>query len=233
MRVPQATWRFDETKLVNTDAYYQTRSWLIEASLAPGLWALIGPPGVGKTFGVLAYATEMNIPYLLPLANRRASANKFIRYILAHIKGADPETPYDPFYELIRWATSATQPPQLIIDEAIRLSRDQLDALRDLTDRVPVTIILVGTPELEKKLAHYDTIIHRIQGVFRVPPLTIDDIQRATDCSREVAETLYFKTRGNWRHLHRLLDRIERMGVPPTPQVIDHVASLYILNKED
>lgn len=229
-KIPQIPWTYDEGKIVHTQAYEATQEWLDEACSSPGIWVMLGDPGVGKTFGASAYAIRNRIPYLAPPPDRDLTVRRWLRYLAVHL-APDYNLSDDPYYLLCDWAES--QPlARVIIDEAVRLRRPYLDALRDIYDRYPTTIVLIGTTELERKLQHYDTIIHRVCGVLRVPPLSIRDIQTVFEVSHEVATAIYNRTGGNYRHLALLANRLGQVPTTAiTPGLVNTLADRYILGR--
>lgn len=229
MRLPQTPWMFDEAAIVCTSAYSQTQFWLEEAMNTPGLWLLLGEPGVGKTFGALSYAVRNNIPYILPPPDD-PSVKKFLRYIAKHII-SEVEVTTDAFIALCEWCEHNTI-SRLIIDEAVRLNRSCLEALRDLNDRYPSTFLFVGTETLKRKIAYYDTIVHRIAGVFRVPNFDEHDVMKMfPDLETDAVHAMYERTRGNYRHLMQIVRRIENLpSESVTTTLINNIADRYILN---
>lgn len=219
----QIPWEFDSTIIRETSSYLATQTWLEHAVNTPGLWGLIGPPGVGKTFGAVAYALRHNIPYICPLPRKTDSINPFVRELceVLGIKGRDL---LRALYEFAEQTAL-----RLIIDEAVRLKRPQLEVIRDLYDRHSICAVLIGTDELSHKLREYDTISHRVVGVFNVPPLSEDDLVLIYG-DAEVARAAYKRTGGNWRHLDRLHERLQ-VFPSITSAIVHEVARGCILEK--
>lgn len=229
--IPQITWQYDESRIIHTTAYEATQDWLDEATNTPGIWALLGEPGVGKTFGAIAYALKHHIPFLTPPPDTDITVRKWFRYLAIHLL-PEHNPNDDPYYALCDWCeTNALS--RLILDEAVRLNRKCLDALRDLHDRYPVSIVLIGTSQLERKLSHYDTLVHRVCGVWRIPPLNLKDIETLFDgIDKRAAIAIYNRTGGNYRHLARLAERLQQMPTSAiTPGVVHSLADRYILTK--
>ena len=216
-------WQFSEAAIRETSSYCAVQTWLEEATQSPGLWLLVGPPGVGKTFGAVAYAARESIPYIcVPPATESVSA--LARELCAAIGIADG----NPIRALYAHCESARV--RLVIDEAARLNRPQFELVRDLSDRDPISAVFIGTDTLPKKLVYYDTIVHRIAGVFSVPPLTLADLRLLLG-DAAAAEATYKRTKGNWRHLARVLERLDNIDAP-SPLVVHKIADEVILDPD-
>jgi replication-associated recombination protein RarA len=214
-------WQWNEAAIRETSSYCAVQTWLEEATQSPGLWLLVGPPGVGKTFGAVAYAARESIPYIcVPPATESVSA--LARELCAAIGVADG----NPVRALYAHCESAQV--RLIIDEAARLNRPQFELVRDLSDRYPISAVFIGTDTLPKKLVYYDTIVHRIAGVFSVPPLTLADLRLLLG-DTAAAETAYKRTKGNWRYICRILERLENYPAQ-TPGIVHEIAEQVILD---
>lgn len=88
---------------------------------------------------------------------------------------------------------------------ADRLKMPSLEQLRDLFDRTQVSLVLVGMPGLEKRLARYAQFYSRIGFVheFTLPA--------AEPLKDEAIAAIVRVTGGNFRLLHRLLTQMERI----------------------
>ncbi len=229
--LPQYDWRFRLDKVKETSAYRLTQEWLETALDTPGIWLLIGESGTGKTWGAAAYAEQHSIPFVTPLAKGSENANAQLRYI-ASVVLPDYEQHRNPNYALLEWCLE-TYKPRLIIDEVSRLPRATLDALRDLTDRTPVSMVWIDTPKFEQKLKnnYYDTIVHRINQRFNVPTLTTSDIALVVGLDGEIARCLHEQTRGNFRHLTRILENLREMEL--TVPLVQAIAKQFLATWEE
>jgi DNA transposition AAA+ family ATPase len=113
----------------------------------------------------------------------------------------------------------------MLIDEADRLRMASLEQVRAIFDAVPVGLILVGMPGLEKRLARYAQFYSRIGFVHEFRPLGAQEIHRLFEqqwappgvklppklVDAEVIAAIIRITGGNFRLLNRLVAQIERI----------------------
>jgi hypothetical protein len=119
----------------------------------------------------------------------------------------------------------ALQPTRLIIiDEADRLKISSLEAVRDLFDRQPTGLILIGMPGIEKRMSRYPQFYSRIGFVHEFKPLSAQEIRQLLEngwrppatrllekIEPEAVASLIRLTGGNFRLLQRLLVQAERI----------------------
>ena len=114
----------------------------------------------------------------------------------------------------------------LIVDEAERLSMTALEWLRDLFDRQGISLIFIGMPGIDKRMARYPQLFSRVGFSHHYRPLqeqeltfvltrrwrdlglSLDDVD-FTDAQAVAA--IVRLTGGNFRLLHRLFIQIERI----------------------
>jgi DNA transposition AAA+ family ATPase len=114
----------------------------------------------------------------------------------------------------------------IIIDEAERLSTSALEHLRDMFDRTPIGLMLIGMPGIEKRMARYPQLYSRVGFAHHYRPLQDDELTfvltrhwRQLGLSLDSADftdtqamaAISRITRGNFRLLHRLFVQIERI----------------------
>jgi DNA transposition AAA+ family ATPase len=114
----------------------------------------------------------------------------------------------------------------IIIDEAERLTTSALEHLRDMFDRTPIGLMLIGMPGIEKRLARYPQLYSRVGFAHHYRPLQDDELTfvltrhwrqlglslDSTDFTDTQAMAAISRiTRGNFRLLHRLFVQMERI----------------------
>ena len=114
----------------------------------------------------------------------------------------------------------------IIIDEVERLSTSALEHLRDMFDRTPIGLMLIGMPGIDKRMARYPQLYSRVGFAHHDRPLQGDELTfvltrhwRKLGLSLDSADftdtqaiaAISRITSGNFRLLHRLFVQIERI----------------------
>ena len=113
----------------------------------------------------------------------------------------------------------------ILIDEADRLRMASLEQVRAIFDAGEISVILIGMPGLEKRLARYPQFYSRIGFVHEFRPLGISEIRQlleqrwtppgvhlpAKPLDQETVAAIIRITGGNFRLLNRLLTQMERI----------------------
>jgi DNA transposition AAA+ family ATPase len=114
----------------------------------------------------------------------------------------------------------------IILDEAERLSTSALEHLRDMFDRTPIGLMLIGMPGIDKRMARYPQLYSRVGFAHHYRPLQGDELTfvltrhwRKLGLSLDSADftdtqaiaAISRITSGNFRLLHRLFVQIERI----------------------
>jgi len=207
---------------------------------------VFGKTGLGKTRSAMHYSQWHVIQ---PLLGRPAA----IRRIPASILGCTtalytPNIRVTPkqlhseiailrnrFDELIEqasnWYPSETVVPfpqrylrLLIIDEADRLKFASLEYLRDLYDRTNTSIILIGSPGIERRLKRtgYGQLHSRFNFVHEIKPINTAEmklfiqqkwreLKLPLSADDAVSAAIMRVADGNFRRLHRIFGEIERL----------------------
>jgi hypothetical protein len=119
----------------------------------------------------------------------------------------------------------ADDPTRLILlDEADRLSLKSLEQVRACFDEANFGLVLIGMPGLEKRIARYPQFYSRVGFVHEFRLLNAAEVTRLLQEQRwtprgvclpplnpEAVAAVIRLTNGNFRLIHRLLSRIERL----------------------
>jgi DNA transposition AAA+ family ATPase len=113
----------------------------------------------------------------------------------------------------------------ILVDEADRLRMASLEQVRAIFDAGEISVILIGMPGLEKRLARYPQFYSRIGFVHEFRPLGVSEIRQlleqrwtppgvhlpAKPLDQETVAAIIRITGGNFRLLNRLLTQMERI----------------------
>lgn len=114
----------------------------------------------------------------------------------------------------------------LIVDEADRLKPQALEVVRDMYDRSPMGVILVGMPGLEKRLAWYPQRYSRVGFVHQYRTLSRGEQQdllvrqvgrwkspkgAERTIEKEALAQIVRMTGGNFRQMEVLLTQMKRI----------------------
>lgn len=189
---------------------------------------LTGEPGVGKT--CVLRAVRARVPEqgcrLTYCHNATLGRRDFYRQ-LCHALGLSPSaTAAALFYAVSTHVQDLAKErlhPVFLLDEAHLLHQDTLDHLHILLNyewdsRALLSLVLVGLPELEDRLAlrRNRSLLQRIHRRFRLDPLTVDDtsdyLRRRLErvgmdrelFAKEAIGVLHDATRGSLREIDRI-----------------------------
>ena len=147
-----------------------------------------------------------------------------VRLALSHLVEA---TKPKPKHELTHYHPVADPTELLIVDETDRLKTASLEQIRDIYDRQPMGVVLIGMPGLEKRLSRYGQLYSRVGFVHEFRTLTSEEarlvlqqqwaqwgltLHAGNAAEMEAVAAILRITSGNFRLLHRLLAQIERIA---------------------
>jgi DNA transposition AAA+ family ATPase len=112
----------------------------------------------------------------------------------------------------------------LIIDEADRLKLDALEAVRQLYERTPLSILLIGSPGIDRRLKRtaYGQLHARFLLPYEIQPLNADEmrlfitykwqeLKLPLTADDGVSAAIMRISNGNLRTLHRIFAEIQRL----------------------
>lgn len=152
----------------------------------------------------------------------------FQRYSVRLEDALDPEgirpLTFRPEFLQGGWSTGHTE--MVIVDEADRLTVPSLEQLRDVHDRTGVALILMGTPEIGRRVARYSQLNSRLGFVHHYKPMEDEEtrfvLQRKWEevglafspddfDDVEAMAAVVRITEGNLRKMKKLFAQVERV----------------------
>lgn len=196
---------------------------------------LTGDIGCGKTTLSRALMDELGDEYkVIPIINPRLTPMEFLRVIALRLEIIEPSKFKVDLLEQIGGALYAAYEqgicPVLVIDEAQLVPfKETFDEIRLLTnfqldDRNLLSVILMGQPELRRRLAHhaYEALRQRIGMQYALKPL----------CAEEIEDYLNHRiviSGGRTGLFHAEAVKLIHRYSGGVPRRINHIASLALL----
>lgn len=205
----------------------------------PALGAVIGQAGLGKTMSCHTYAAREGARYLV--ANALWTPRWMLNDLYEAIKHgvgrglsrgdllfSGTQRAYGECLALM----DADRSP-ILIDEADRIasSTQQLETLRDLSDRTGTPIVFVGTDLVLRKLLQRDQFSSRLSQVVAFQRLTLEEVRLVADqlagltLADDAAQALLAASKGFFRdavvglaHLERAT-KSSKLSSPPAEMV--------------
>ena len=182
-----------------------------------------GAPGLGKTSTAQWYAIQQSFPFLR--AKRGWHGNWMMAELLDQLRLA-PERGYERMYaQLLKGlgdrkaaAHRAGLPFVVIIDEADHIIRKSeiMELIRDFTDPLEITFVLVGMGKIRAGLSRFAQISSRQSASVEFHPLSLEDTRAIVDarshCEVEddLLHALHQASRGYAREVMEGIASIER-----------------------
>lgn len=208
---------------------------LVHAVEERDLILLTGDIGCGKTTLSRALMDELGEDYkVLPLINPRLTPIEFLRTLALRLDIVDPPRfKTDLLEEIGRALFRAYEKgicPVLVIDEAQLVPyKETFDEIRLLTnfqldDRNLLSVVLMGQPELRRRLAHhaYEALRQRIGMQYALTPLSLAETGEYLDYRVAVAGG------ASGLFLPEAVELLYRFS-SGVPRRINHIASLALL----
>jgi DNA transposition AAA+ family ATPase len=135
----------------------------------------------------------------------------------------------------------------LIIDEADRLKHGALELVRDLYDRTPLSVLLIGSPGIDRRLKRsgYGQLHSRFSLAYEIQTLTKDEMRLfislkwkelnlPLDADDAVSAAIMRIANGNFRVLHRIfaeIKRLQKLNCLPkvTPELVEVARTSLLL----
>lgn len=193
-----------------------------------------GDPGYGKTATVWWWAIQHGAVYM------RAKANYTPFWLLSdlvqELKGRPARNSEDLSKQVVISLARERRP--IIIDEVEHTFRDLkvLETIRDIVDLFPVPMILVGTDQVQNRIARFAQFSSRIASVVQFRPATMADVRLCCDVKCEVpvaddlVEEIHRQSAGRLREVMNAIAVVERYGKARSGAAAKHPVTLSDLS---
>jgi len=217
------------TKFVNTENVKRLQAAMValgkRGAVEASLLVLDGEPGLGKTTTLQNWVAQNQCPYLR--AKKTWTPNRFLNELLELFNVRPPHSAGEKYTVALRelsarQSTAVTQGRQfaLVIDEADHFSNraDIMETIRDLSDMLEMTVIIVGMGKVRDHLTRFPQIASRVSQYVKFEKASEADVRAMVEalCEIPVADDLlkfiYFVSGGMNREVLEAISKVEAFG---------------------
>ena len=189
------------------------------------LMVVDGEPGLGKTATVRWWAVQNSAIFLR--AKAQWTPAWFLRELLSELRRT-PEHSFEKMYtqaiqslgDRHETAQREGKPFALVIDEVDYISRraEIMECIRDLSDMLEMTVILVGMGRVRHHLSRLPQIASRVGQSVEFKPCTLKDAEEMVlglsevPVKADLIAYLHEQTKGRSREIKEGIAAIERTG---------------------
>lgn len=152
---------------------------------------VVGESRTGKTMGCNAYRLrhkpkqKPGQPPIVPVAyihvNQECSAKELFGLIIEHLKYQIPKGTVAEIRDRTFRVLKGCGVEMLIIDEADRLKPKTFAEVRDIFDKLEISVILVGTDRLDTVIKRDEQVFNRFRACYRFGNISDEDFSQTVE----------------------------------------------------
>lgn len=152
---------------------------------------IVGESRTGKTMGCKAYISrhkhteKAGLPPIVPVAyihaNQECTAKELFRSIIENLKYQIPKGTVAEMRDRTFRILKACGVEMLIIDEADRLKPKTFAEVRDIFDKLEISVILVGTDRLDAVIQRDEQVYNRFPSCYQFGCLSNEDFPQTVE----------------------------------------------------
>jgi len=184
-----------------------------------GMLLVTGLPGLGKSHVVTRWAEQAGAVFLR--ANVDWTPRYFLVELAKRLKGVETTGTAQAIFTAVFKHIENHRVP-LVIDEAeftLQNNAAALEKLRDLSDRLEITVVLIGMERILERIGKYKQISGRIARVVEFKSSSREDVHLACEKLSEVVLT------------PALRDEVHRISCGRMRDVLNIIASIELIAK--
>ena len=180
--------RLNRNSVVPLEHLRELHNWLNEKRKARQSCRIVGESRTGKTIACESYKFRnkpsqegqqtpcVPVVYIMPPA--KCSAKDFFREIIEALKYRAVKGSISDFRSRAMDVLKACDVEMLIVDEADRLKPDTFPEVRDISDKLDISVVLVGTDRLDAVIKRDEQVYNRFRAHRRFGKLTGVDFKK-------------------------------------------------------
>jgi DNA transposition AAA+ family ATPase len=182
--------RLGKRRVLEVPKMLEFHTWLDGKRLARRSCRVIGESRTGKTLNCDTYRLKFKVTQppgqgpIVPVVYWHCPENLSVSELFVGLlqclhyqatRGRNPE-----LRERVYQVLGSSQVEMIILDEAHRISIKALSEIRDISDRLEIAVVLVGTDRLNTLVGQDEQILYRFLPAYRFTRLSADELRDMT-----------------------------------------------------
>ncbi len=167
-------------EFVETDLSAKITDLLRSAQSAGFMSMISGASGIGKTMACKRFTeTHKRVTYVQFSPDTKSVFAVLYEIAVALKVYEIPRTPHELRYRIQSFLGGIGA--LIVADEAQNLTRDGLELMRSLCERMQCGVVFVGHPELSEKIAAVASVHNRLKAPIRIGSASVADAEKILD----------------------------------------------------
>ena len=180
--------RLNRSSIVPLEHLRELHQWLDEKRKARQSCRVVGESRTGKTVACESYTLRNKptqnkqqtpiVPVVYIMPPTKCSTKDFFKEIIEGLRYKAVKGTVSEFRSRAMEILKACDVEMLIVDEADRLKPDTFPDVRDINDKLEISVVLVGTDRLDAVIKRDEQVYNRFRSHRRFGKLTGEDFKR-------------------------------------------------------
>ena len=180
--------RLNKKNVVPLENIRELHNWLNEKRKARQSCRLVGESRTGKTIACEAYTLRNKpkqegrkipiIPVIYIMPPPKCGSNDLFKEIIECLRYRAVKGTVSEFRSRAMEVLKACEVEMLIIDEADRLKPETFPDVRDINDKLEISVVLVGTDRLDAVIKRDEQVYNRFRAHRRFGKLAVQEFQK-------------------------------------------------------
>lgn len=180
--------RLNRTSILPLEHLRDLHNWLDEKRKARQSCRIVGESRTGKTVACESYTLRNkptqkgyqtpNVPVVYIMPPAKCTAKDLFKEIIEALRYRAVKGTVSDFRSRAIEVLKACEVQMLIVDEADRLKPDTFPEVRDINDKLEISVVLVGTDRLDAVIKRDEQVYNRFRSHRRFGKLKGEDFKR-------------------------------------------------------